>query len=92
MLDNSKVRFLHNRVKRPGLKSATEALNNMKMTCTSITFIMDANHLSTEVLQLLEYLKKNRNISYLSIRDNPEGGGQNDNSGSGSSIYNYYIY
>ena len=70
MIDNAKVWFLYKRVQHPGFKNAIEALNTMQMMVTDVTYTMAANHISTEVSQLPEYLNKNRSISDLSIRGN----------------------
>ena len=61
----------------------------MWMMVTAVTYTMAANHLSTELYQLPEYLNKNRSVSNLPIGGNLGGGVQNNNSDGGSKTYNY---
>ena len=61
----------------------------MQMTVTAATYTIYMNHLSTKVSQLPQYLNNNSIVSDLSIGGNPGGGGQNNNYGGISSIYDY---
>ena len=64
MSDEAKVRFLFRKVQHAGLRSYIDALKATHTTGTVISYTMAANHLSTAVSELPEYLAKNaRNVS-----------------------------
>ena len=79
MTDAAKVRFLFQKVEHASLKGAIEALRAQQTAGTTITYTMAANHLSTAVSELPEFIAKNRNISALGTggadrsQDNGEG-------------------
>ena len=82
MADEAKVRFLFRKVQHAGLRSSIDALKATQTTGTVITYTMAANHLSTAVSELPEYLAKNaRNVS--GVQTNNGGGGGNN-----SGVYN----
>ena len=61
------------------LKGAIEALRAQQTAGTTITYTMAANHLSTSVSELPEFIAKNRNISALGTG----GSGQGQDNGEG---------
>ena len=63
MTDDAKLRFLFKRVQHPGLQQAIEALKAQQTAGTAVTYTMAANHLTTAVSALPEYIFKNRSIS-----------------------------
>lgn len=75
MADDAKLRFLFKRVQHPALQQAIEALKAQQTAGTDITYTMAANHLTTAVSALPEYISKHRNISSLArgSGDNTEG-------------------
>lgn len=77
MSDEAKVRFLFRKVQHEGLRNSIEALKALETTGAVITYTMAANHLSTAVSQLPEYLAKNaRNVSGVQFKaGNGTGGG-----------------
>ena len=81
MPDDAKTRFLFKKVQHSGLRGAIEALRAQQTAGVDVTYTMAANHLSTAVSELPEYLAKNRNISGVGSH---QGGGSNDQNG----IYN----
>ena len=61
--DEAKVRFLFRKVQHSGLRSYINALKATQTTGTVISYTMAANHLSTAVSELPEYLAKSaRNV------------------------------
>ena len=79
MTDEAKVRFLFKKVQHPGLRGSIDALKAQQTAGTDVTYTMAANHLSTAVSELPEYISKNRNISATTT------GGDNE---IGDGIYN----
>ena len=79
MTDAAKVRFLFQKVEHASLKGAIEALRAQQTAGATITYTMAANHLSTAVSELPEFIAKNRNVSALGTggadrsQDNGEG-------------------
>lgn len=71
MSEDSRIRFLFKKVQHPGLQGAIEALKARLATNDAITYTQAANHISTAVSELPEFLSKNRNIS--SIRTDKTG-------------------
>jgi hypothetical protein len=65
MSEDSRIRFLFKKVQHPGLQGAIEALKARLATNDAITYTQAANHISTSVSELPEFLSKNRNISGL---------------------------
>ena len=65
MAEDAKVSFLFKRVQHSGLQAAIEALKAQQIAGTVVTYTMAANHLSTAVSELPEYLNKNRTIAAL---------------------------
>ena len=65
MAEDAKIRFLFKRIQHSGLQAAIEALKTQQIAGTAVTYTMAANHLSTTVSELPEYLNKNRNVAAL---------------------------
>ena len=65
MSDEAKVRFLYKKVQHPGLRNCIEALKAQQISGTNVTYTMAANHLSTAVSELPEFISKNRSISAI---------------------------
>ena len=80
MADDAKVRFLFKKVQHAGLRSSIDALKATQTIGTDITYTMAANHLSTAVSELPEFIQRNRNVSGLTTGQ----GTQED----GNGIYN----
>ena len=72
MSEEAKIRFLFKKVQHTGLKSAVEALKAQMTAGVNVTYTMAANHLSTAVSELPEYVSKNRNVSAVG-EDKSEG-------------------
>ena len=84
MHKDAKIRFLYNKVQHPDLQPAIQALKVQESMGTVVTYAAAANHISTAVTELPEYISKNRNVSGL----NTNGGKGNDGDGSNNGIYN----
>ena len=70
MDEKAKIRFLFKSVKSSGLSTSLEALKaRISTSVTPITYTTCANHLSTAVSELPDYLSKNRNVSQLTSGD-----------------------
>jgi hypothetical protein len=65
MTDDAKTRFLFKQVQHAGLRGAIEALKAQQTAGVNVTYTMAANHLSTAVSELPEFISKNRNISAI---------------------------
>ena len=66
MDEKAKIRFLFKSVKSSGLSISVEALKaRISTSVAPITYTTCANHLSTAVSELPDYLSKNRNVSQL---------------------------
>ena len=63
MADEAKVRFLFKKIEHPGLQGSLEALRAQQTTGSELTYTMAANHLTTRVSELPDYISKNRSIS-----------------------------
>ena len=63
MSEEAKILFLFKKVQHTGIKSAVESLKAQMNAGTNVTYTMAANHLSTAVSELPEYISKNRNVS-----------------------------
>ena len=67
MSEDAKIRFLFKKIQHSALSSAIEAMKSKITTDTpgSVTYTTVANHISTAVSELPDYVAKNRNISGL---------------------------
>ena len=66
MEEEAKVRFLFKKIQHAGLQSAIEAMRARITTSTvPISYSTVANHMSTAVSMLPEYVARNRNISSI---------------------------
>ena len=83
MNEETKVRFLFKRVQHDKLQSAIEALKAQQTAGTDITYTMAANHLSSAVAALPEYISRNRTVAGVTA----SGDGDKGKEGS-SAIYN----
>ena len=63
MPEGAKIRFLFKKVQHSGLQMAIASLEASQTSGTNLTYTQAANHLSTKVSTLPEYISKNRNIS-----------------------------
>ena len=84
MTEDAKIRFLFNKVQHSGLQSTVDALKARITTSPvgTITYTTVANHLSTAVSELPEYVSRHRNISATGTSPRGGGGGQE------GSVYN----
>ena len=67
MAEDAKIRFLFKKIQHSGLSSAIEAMK-AKITLEppgTVTYTTVANHISTAVSELPDYVAKNRNVSGL---------------------------
>ena len=78
MTDDAKLRFLFKRVQHPGLQQAIEALKAQQTAGTAVTYTMAANHLTTAVSALPEYISKNRSISAVTRTGGDTNGGSSE--------------
>ena len=74
MPDDAKTRFLFKRVQHSGLRGAIEALRAQMTAGVAVSYTMAANHLSTAVSELPEFLHKSRNISGVARSESSHGG------------------
>ena len=75
MTEEAKVRFLFRKIQHTGLRSSIDALKAQQTAGTEISYTIAANHLTTAVSELPEYISKNsRNISGVQ-RDGTEAKG-----------------
>ena len=82
MTEDAKIRFLFKKINHSGLESAVEAMKakiTTKLTGT-VTYTTVANHISTAVSELPDYLSRNRKVGAVNS------GKQNTNGN--NSIYN----
>ena len=63
MPDDAKTHFQFKQVQHSGLRGAIEAVRAQITAGVEVSYIMAANHLSTAVLELPEYLHKARKVS-----------------------------
>ena len=73
--DAALLRFLFEKVQHPGLRVVIESLKAQQTTGTQVSYTMAANHLSTAVSELPEYIAKNRTIGAVRKGD-AQGGGE----------------
>ena len=74
MSEDAKIRFLFKKIEHPGLTAAIEALKVKQSTNEELTYQQAANHLSTAVSELPEFLAKNRNVSGAKTTNTTERG------------------
>ncbi len=82
MHEDAKIRFLYSKVQHPDLRPAIEALKVQESMGTVVTYDAAANHISTAVTELPEYISKNRNVSGVNT------GGADEHGGPTNGIYN----
>ena len=83
MPEGAKIRFLFKKVQHSGLQIAIASLEASQTSGTNLTYTQVANHLSTKVSTLPEYISKNRNISAVGTSVSSMSSG-----GSDASIHN----
>ena len=81
MTEDQKVRFLFKKVQHTGLQPAIEALRARQATGAKITYDDVANHLSTKVSELPEYLSRNRTIAGVRFKSQSNNKGIYDENG-----------
>jgi hypothetical protein len=79
MPDDAKTRFLFKKVQHSGLRGAIEALRAQQTAGLNVTYTMAANHISTAVSELPEYLSKNRNVSGVGSHPGSNNNSNNEN-------------
>jgi hypothetical protein len=67
MSEEAKIRFLFQAIQHKDLLVAVEALRAQQTAGSILTYTACANHLTTAVSQLPEYIQRNRNISGVRI-------------------------
>ena len=76
MEEEAKIRFLFKKVQNNDLQKSVEALKAQQTTSPpgTVTYVTAANHLSTAVSELPEYISRSRNVSQVTWSDtkNPE--------------------
>ena len=78
MTEEARIRFLFKSVQHADLQATVEALKAQRVGGMDLSYVTCANHISTAVSELPEYVAKNRNVSAIGTR------GDNNTSG----IYN----
>ena len=76
--EDQKVRILFKKIQHNDLDGAIQALKAQQTAGTNITYTMAANHLSTAVSELPEYLAKNRQVAGV---ETSTSGGKKDSGG-----------
>ena len=74
--DAALLRFLFEKVQHPGLRVVIESLKAQQTTGTQVSYTMAANHLSTALSELPEYIAKKRTIGAVQrggVQENGEG-------------------
>ena len=71
MEEEAKIRFLFKKVQNNDLQKSVEALKAQQTTSPpgTVTYVTAANHLSTAVSELPEYISRNRNVSQVTWKD-----------------------
>ena len=84
MEEDAKIRFLFNKIQHPGLQAPIEAMRaRIATSATPVSYTTVANHMSTAVSRLPEFISMNRNISGLQTgRDTNEDSGIRNADGS----------
>ena len=72
MLEDAKVRFLFERTQHSGLQGHVQALKASITTGTAISYTTAANHLSTAVSELPDYIAAHRKVSGLATETGSE--------------------
>ena len=69
--EEAKIRFLFKKVQNNDLQKSVEALKAQQTTSSpdTVTYVTAANHLSTAVSELPEYISRNRNVSQVTWKD-----------------------
>ena len=70
MSEDAKIRFLFKRIENEALKPAIQALKVRQSTGEELTYAQAANHMSTAVSELPEFITKNRNVSGITTTTN----------------------
>ena len=67
MEEEAKIRFLFKKVQNNDLQKSVEALKAQQTTSPpgTVTYVTAANHLSTAVSELPEYISRNCNVSQV---------------------------
>ncbi len=87
MSDEAKVRFLFKKIQHSSLRTSIEALKAQMTAGVNITYTMAANHLTTAVSELPEFIQKNnRNISGVGTSGSSSGGSADIYNSDGSII------
>ena len=73
MPDDAKLRFLFEKIQHAGLQTQIEALRASITTGTAVSYVTAANHLSTAVSQLPEYVAKSRVIGATGTTEGGDG-------------------
>ena len=68
MTEEAKIRFLFKSVQHNDLLATVEALKAQRVGGVELSYVTCANHLSTAVSELPEYVAKNRNVSAIGTR------------------------
>jgi len=71
MEEEAKIRFLFKKIQNNDLQKYVEALKAQQTTSPpgTVTYVTAANHLSTAVSELPEYISRNRNVSQVTWKD-----------------------
>ena len=71
MEEEAKIRFLFKKVQNNDLQKSVEALKAQQTTSPpgTVTYVTAANHLSTAVSELPEYISRSRNVSQVTWSD-----------------------
>ena len=72
MLEDAKVRFLYQRTQHSGLHGHVQALKASITTGTAVSYTAAANHLSTAVSELPDYIATHRKVSGLATETGSE--------------------
>ena len=74
MEEEAKIRFLFKKIEHSGLQSAIEAMRaRITTSTTQIQYSTVANHMSTAVSMLPEYIARNRNVSLVNTERKQDG-------------------
>ena len=90
MSEEASLQLLFSKVQHTRLRSSINAVKSSRMTGTTISYTMAANHFSTATSELTEYISNNeRNLSGIQVGDGTKGG--NDIYNGDGSINNGHI-
>ena len=75
MTEEAKIRFLFKSVQHTDLQATVEALKAQRVGGMDLSYVTCANHISTAVSELPEYVAKNRHVAAIGTRgdDNTSG-------------------